>query len=162
MLDIVSASKTYNQDYVPYPNYSGLGLINHGAWANYNALLVSWNKREGALTYALNYTFSKTMGIISNAIDPINIHTDYGVLNVDRTHVFNASYAYEVGNRFRNNRLEGAFLNGWMISGITGLQSGPPILPSFSLSMGLGGTDATTDVVLKNPDGSTGTDFGTN
>jgi hypothetical protein len=83
-------------------------------------------------------------------------------LNADRTHVLNATYAYEVGNRFRNNRLEGAVLNGWMVSGITGLQSGPPIQQSFSLSMGLGGTDATTDVVLKNPDGSTKTDFGTN
>jgi hypothetical protein len=148
------------QDYLPYPNYSGLGLINHGAWANYNSLMLVWNKQQGALTYNLNYAFSKTMGIIGNSIDPINIHNDYGVLNADRTHVFNASYAYDVGRRFRNNRLEGAVLNGWMISGITSLQSGPPIQQSFSLNMGLGGTNATADLVLTS--GSTKNDFGTN
>jgi hypothetical protein len=158
-----NATVTKNpQDYLPYPNYSGLGLINHGAWANYNSLQVAWNKPQGSLTYNLNYTFSKTMGIISNAIDPINIQNDYGVLSADRTHVLNASYAYEVGNRFRSNKLASAVLNGWMISGITALQSGPPIQESFSLNMGLGGTDGTPDVATKNPDGSIATDFGTN
>jgi hypothetical protein len=134
------------QDYLPYPNYTSLNLITHGAWANYNALMVVWNKQQGSLTYGLNYTFSKTMGVISNAIDPININNDYGVLNADRTHVLNATYSYEVGNRFKKNKLEGAILNGWMISGITALQSGPPIQQSFSLNMGLTGTDLTTDV----------------
>jgi len=153
---------SYGQDYLPYPNYSGLNLINHGAWANYNALLLAWNKRQGALTYNLNYAFSKTMGIISNAIDPINIQNDYGVLSADRTHVLNASYAYEVGNRFSGNRFVGGALNGWMVSGITALQSGPPIQQSFSIDMGLGGTDATTDIKSLNPDGTTKTDFGTN
>lgn len=161
VLPVSVIGSTYTQDYLPYPNYSGFSLINHGAWANYNSLLIDWNRRQGALTYDLNYAFSKTMGIISNAIDPININNDYGVLNADRTHVLNASYSYQVGNRFKN-RLEGAVLNGWMISGITALQSGPPIPQSFSLSMGLGGTDATTDLKLLNPDGTTKTDFGTN
>jgi hypothetical protein len=150
------------QDYVPYPNYSGLGIINHGAWANYNALLVSWNKREGALNYALNYTFSKTLGIIGNSIDPININNDYSVTSSDRTHVFNAVYSYEVGQRFKGSKLVGGALNGWMISGITGLQSGAPMQPSFSWNMGLGGTDGTTDLTIKKADGTVGTDFGTN
>lgn len=150
------------QDYVPYPNYSGLDLINHGAWANYNSFMASWNKRQGSLTYAANYTFSKTLGIIGNSIDPINIQNNYGVLNSDRTHVFNATYAYEVGNRFHGNKLVASALNGWMVSGITGVQSGAPIPQSFSLSMGLSGTDGTADLVTKKSDGSTDKDFGTN
>jgi len=162
ILPVSVIGSTYAQDYLPYPNYSTFNLIKHGAWANYNALLVSWSKQQGSLTYNLNYAFSKTMGIISNAIDPININNDYGVLNADRTHVLNATYSYSVGNRFRTNKLEGAILNGWMISGITALQSGPPIQQSFSLDMGLTGTDGSTDVKLMNPDGTTKTDFGTN
>ena len=146
---------TYGQDYLPYPNYTSLGLINHGAWANYNALLVAWNKQKGPLTFNLNYAFSKTMGIQDNSIDPINIHNDYVVLNADRTHVLNASYAYEVGNRFRNNKLEGAVLNGWMVSGITSLQSGAPISQSDGFNIGFGGTDRSTDIVLSS-------DLGTN
>jgi hypothetical protein len=161
---LIAAANNIAQDYLPYPNYSGLGLITHGAWANYNDLLVAWNKREGSLTYALNYTFSKTMGIQDNSIDPINIHNDYVVSNSDRTHVLNASYAFEVGNRFRNNRLEGTILNGWMVSGITGLQSGPPISQSDGFNMGFGGTDATTDLGIPDPNnpGKLSTDFGTN
>jgi len=148
--------KANTQDYVPYVNYSSLGLINHGAWANYNALLVTWSKRQGSLTYNLNYTFSKTMGITGNSIDPINIHNDYAVLAADRTHVLNASYSYEVGQRFKGNKLEGAVLNGWMVSGITSIQSGPDFPQSAGLNMGLGGTDGTKDLMI-------GTnDFGTN
>jgi hypothetical protein len=156
VLPVSVIGSTYVQDYLPYPNYSSFGLINHGAWSNYNALLVAWNKQRGPLTYNLNYTFSKTLGILGNSIDPININNDYSVLNSDRTHVLNATYAYEVGNRFRKSRLEGAILNGWMIAGISGLQSGPPIQQSFSANMGLGGTNTSTDVVVS------GTDYGTN
>jgi hypothetical protein len=146
------------QDYLPYPNYTSLDLINHGSWANYNALIVAWNKRQGHLTYNLNYAFSKTLGVIGNGIDPINIHNDYGVLSSDRTHVINTSYAYEVGQRFKKNKLVGAVLNGWMVSGITSLQSGAPIPASFSENLGLEGNNDTTD--LKSTDGKT--DFGTN
>ena len=156
VLPVYTITNSFLQDYLPYPNYTSLGLINHGAWSNYNALLVAWNKQQGSLTYNLNYTFSKTLGILSNAIDPININNDYGVLNSDRTHVLNATYAYEVGNRFRKNKLEGAVLNGWMISGISSLQSGPPIQQSFSLNMGLGGTNTASDVVVS------GTAYGIN
>ncbi len=135
------------QDYVPFTHYSSLGLITHvnGAWANYNSLQVAYFKRQGALTYNLNYTWSKTLGINNTSADPVNLKNDYGVLSQDRSHVFNATYAYEVGNRFRN-KLVGGTLNGWMLSGITGLQSGPNIPESFSMNMGFGGTDT-----LSNP-----------
>ena len=162
VLPVATITSSYAQDYLPYVNYSSFDLINHGAWANYNALLVDWKRQRGSLSYDLNYTFSKTMGITGNALDPININNDYGVVNADRTHVLNASYSYSVGNRFRRNKLESAVLNGWMISGISALQSGPPIQQSFSANMGLGGTDGTSDLKLLNPDGSTQTDFGTN
>ena len=61
-----------------------------------------------------------------------------------------------------NGKIEGAALNGWMISGITSLQSGPPIQQSFSLNMGLTGTDATTDLEQVVGSSTSATDFGTN
>jgi hypothetical protein len=138
------------QDYLPYRYYSsttGLDLITHanGAWSNYNSLQASLFKRQGAFTYNLNYTWSKTMGINAynngSAADTINLKNDYGVLNQDRSHVFNATYAYEVGQRFKTNKLVGAVLNGWMLSGLTGLQSGPDFPESSSMNMGFNGTD---------------------
>jgi hypothetical protein len=147
ILPIDVANGSAAQDYKPLTHYSGFGLINHGSWANYNALQVSWSKREGSLTYNLNYTWSKTLGINSSAVDPFDLNKDYGVLSADRTHVLNATYAYEVGNPFKRNRLEGAILNGWMVAGITAIQSGAPMAESFSMNMGFGGTDilANTD-----------------
>ena len=73
---------------------------------------------------------------------------------------FNASYAYEVGQRF-HNKLEGAVLNGWMISGITSLQSGPPVQQSWSANMGLGGTTLAADLMGTDTQGKA-VDFGTN
>jgi hypothetical protein len=131
---------TVLQDYRPLTHYTQMNLIRHGAWTNYNALQVSWLKQEGNLTYNLNYTWSKTLGVNSTA-DPINIQNDYGILGQDRTHAFNASYAYEVGNRFKNNKLLELALNDWMISGISSVQSGAPLQESFSMNLGFSGTN---------------------
>jgi len=38
-------------------------LVSHGSYQNYNALMASWNKQTGPVTFMLNYTFSKVLGI---------------------------------------------------------------------------------------------------
>ena len=120
-------------------------MITHGAWANYNSLQVSWNKPRGAFTYGVNYVWSKAMGISGQnnfQPDPVNIHNDYGILNMDRTHVFNATYSYEVSTRFKG--IVGGAINGWMISGITSIQSGAPMAQSRSINYGISGTSGST------------------
>ncbi|HKO18606.1 MAG TPA: TonB-dependent receptor, partial [Acidobacteriaceae bacterium] len=130
---------TVLQDYRPLTHYTSMNVIRHGAWANYNALQASWQKQQGALTYNLNYTWSKTLGI-NGSEDPINIQNDYGILGQDRTHALNVSWAYEVGSRF-HNRLEAVALNGWLVSGIDTLQSGAPLQESFSQNLGFQGSN---------------------
>ena len=137
---IDNIKNTVLQDYRPLTHYTSMNVIRHGAWANYNALQASWLKQQGALTYNLNYTWSKTLGI-NGTEDPINIQNDYGILGQDRTHALNVSWAYEVGSRFKNNKLEAAALNGWMISGIDTLQSGAPLQESFSMNLGFQGSN---------------------
>lgn len=134
------------QDFKPYTHYTTMDIIRHGGWANYNAMMVSWQKHRGALNYDLNYTWSKTLGLGATP-DPINFQNDYGILSQDRTNVFNSSYSYEVGRRFRNNRAEGAVLNDWMISGITILQSGNPIQQG-SDNLNLGGTNTVPPITV--------------
>ena len=124
---------TVLQDYRPLTHYTGMNVIRHGAWANYCAAGFM-AQAGGALTFNFNYTWSKHLGI-NGTEDPINIQNDYGILGQDRTHAFNASWAYEVGDRFKNNRLEAAALNGWMISGIDTVQSGAPLQESFSMNL---------------------------
>jgi hypothetical protein len=134
------------QDFYPLTHYTSLNLIRHGAWSNYNSLQAVWTKSQGAITYNLNYTWSKMLGINGTA-DPVNINNDYGILSQDHTHVFNAAYSYETGHRFHRSRLEGAALNGWVISGILNLQSGVNLQQSFSKNMGMGGNNSLpTDV----------------
>jgi hypothetical protein len=133
MSEIENNSDGFNKnDYRPYTAYDGsFNLIKYGAWANYHALQISWNKPRGRLTYGLNYTWSKTLGISSNAPDPINIHNDYGIMNTDRPHVLNATYSYDTGKLVTTNKFLGGVLNNWMVSGITSIQSGAPVPQSW-------------------------------
>jgi len=153
-----STGVAVQQDYKPYTHYTNLNIIRHRNWANYNALLVSWQKHQGAFNFNVNYTWSKTMGIAETS-DPVDIHNDYGILSSNRPHVFNTSYSYEVGDRFKKNKFERAALNGWMISGITVLQSGAPLQQSDSANFNLSGTNTVPSITL--PGKTTATKFNT-
>ncbi len=68
-------------------------------------------------------------------MDPFNLQNNYGPLNFDRSQVLNLSYSYQTG-KFTDQRLLGAFINGWLISGITNIQSGPNMQTGVSASPG--------------------------
>ncbi len=126
-------------DFLPYHNYTGLGLIGHLSYSNYNAFIATWQKQSGRLTFTTNYSFSKNLGIrdgqTSNGngdgqdIYPFSIPANYGVLAYDRTNVFNAAYVINLPSPVKDNRLLGGVVNGWVLSGITQVQSGPPLQP---------------------------------
>jgi hypothetical protein len=129
---------------------NSLQITQHGGFANYNSLQVSWNKQAGRTTFGFNYTFSKALGVCGTSqfscslADPTNLAHDYGILSLDRSHIFNSSYQIDLGNL--GNRYTGenhilkpivnAIANGWTIAGITSLQSGPD-LASFRTNFGL-------------------------
>ena len=135
----------------PYTGYQSISVPRHNTFANYNGLQVLWQRTQGPLNYQLNYTFSKALGILGSAadfnftapIDPFNLYANYGPMNFDRTHVFNASYSYQVGHRMQG--IAGALANNWLISGITNIQSGGNLQTgvSFSPNFYLQGTIAT-------------------
>jgi hypothetical protein len=122
----------------------GIYVPHHTNWANYNALEVSLNKQRGSLVLGANYTFSKALAVrgnydTGNTADPVNAHHDYGIVSFDRPQVLNLSYSYQEGNKFHGNRELGWALNGWEISGITKLASGPDLSilngnPDYNLS----------------------------
>jgi len=56
-------------------------------------------------------------------------------LNYDRTHIFNASYVWEVPDGARgpfDHAGIRSVLNGWKVSGITTMQSGVPLIPNVT------------------------------
>ncbi len=128
-------------DYRPYGYAYGTNTIDVNrniGYANYNGMQVSWVKRSDKLTFNLNYTWSKSLGT-GLQIDPFNINNNYGVLSIDRPHVINTSYAYNVGQAYHGNKLLEGAVNGWTISGITTWQAGGNLQalssPNFSMSL---------------------------
>jgi hypothetical protein len=129
------------QDYRPYQNYQVLNVSTHGSYSNYNALVATWQKQRGPATFQINYTFSKVLGIrdgqTDNGLngngfttDAFNLRANYGTLGYDRTHIFNASYIYHLPSPIHHNLLLEGAVNGWQLSGITQVQSGPSLQPN--------------------------------
>ncbi len=127
----------------PFPNYSQILVPRHNTYANYNGFQVEAIKQIGHLNFNANYTFSKALGILGSSadfnwtagIDPFNLANNYGPLNFDRTQVLNLSYSYQTG-KFTQEHLLGGFINNWLISGITNIQSGANMQTGISASPG--------------------------
>jgi hypothetical protein len=163
-----NATGSYRNDYRPWKYYNTLDVLRHQAWENWNSLQVTWQRTRGALNFNFNYTWSKMLGIDDSnnddERDPINQNNDYGVLPQDRSHVFNGTISYEIGNHFKSNRILTNVLDGWMVSNITTIQSGGNMQAAyggsrnFGLTAGYGCVDS-TGAKANCPSTST-TDFG--
>jgi hypothetical protein len=133
-------------DFLPLHNYTGVSLIGHQSYSNYNAFIATWQKQSGRVTFTANYTFSKNLGCrdgqTSNgngdgqAVWPYGCAQNYGVLAYDRSHIFNAAYVINLPNAVgKEKKLLAGVTNGWVLSGITQLQSGPPLQPNTGGSL---------------------------
>jgi hypothetical protein len=117
-------------NYVRYQQYTGT--------SNYHSLQATLSRQASKnLQYFFTYTFSKVLGTRGgeyNDLDPIDARgRSYGVLDYDRTHIFNVSYNYNLPNLSPGNNLFAkGLLNGWQMSGITSFTSGTPITLRFS------------------------------
>jgi hypothetical protein len=136
---------TNYSDYRPYPNFQDVWVVNHINWANYNALQASWNKQRGSLIVGFNYTWSKAMGVRGNYDtgyigDPVDPHHDYGIVAFDRPQAINATYSWQEGAKVKGNALLKGVANGWEVSGIFSVQSGPDLaVLNGSTNFGLSG-----------------------
>ncbi|MGB6687761.1 MAG: carboxypeptidase-like regulatory domain-containing protein [Terracidiphilus sp.] len=132
-------------DWRPYPLYGQLQLEAHTLFANYNGLQATWGKAKGWFTYGANYTWSKALGVrggYSNGIpgDSFNVRNDYGPLAYDRSDIVNAWYYVDGGMHFHGERIVRYVMNGWAVSGWTGIQSGPNLeATSYSTNFALEG-----------------------
>jgi hypothetical protein len=121
---------------------TGLKIITHQMYSNYNSLQASWNKQAGHFTFMANYTYSKSLGIRGESGagtgDPTNLKHNYGTLVNNRTHIFNTAYVYEFPTlRNANTFVKGA-ANGWQVSGIVQYQTGADLQEAIANSYNLG------------------------
>ncbi len=107
----------------PLKGFSDLNLATNKGYSNYNSLQTTWVRTKGRYTINANYTYSKSLGIVSTTLDQYNLANDYGVQPTNRTHIFNAAYSVELGN-FVKQKIAGGLINGWQVSGVLQLESG--------------------------------------
>ena len=127
----------------PYPFYANVYALQHDYYSNYNSLQVSWNKSSGRIQYGANYTFSKTLATAAsynNIIpDPLNLRNEYNPVPFDHTHVFNVHYLIDFGKLYHgDHNLLGQVANGWQLSGISSILSGPPLASLQGENFGFG------------------------
>lgn len=122
----------------PYPAYNSVTLFRYEGRSNYNALQATLTRQAGRrFQYLLAYTFGKALGTSGNdftMVDPLDPdERSYGVVDQDRTHLFNASYNLLLPNpiRLSGNGVLKALLNDWQTSGITSFSSGIPLRLRF-------------------------------
>ena len=140
----LSSLTTQCQDFFrTYPFYQHIYALKHDYYSNYNSLQVSWNKAAGFVSWGANYTFSKdlaTAASYNNTLaDPLNLRNDYNPAPFDRTHVFNIHYLVNLGTRYHGgSRILSKAANGWQISGISQVSSGPDLPSEQGENFGFG------------------------
>jgi hypothetical protein len=121
--------------------FRGFGAITDrqtSATSRYHGLLTSFRLRPTrGITAQLAYTWSKNITDATNDRDAIdvpqirtNLHLERAASRLDRTHVFVASYVYEVPtfhSGFASTGVGRTLLSGWEIAGITTAQTGLPL-----------------------------------
>ena len=137
----------------PYPDLNTVRLQEYSGTSNYHSLQMTLSRQAGKnLQFFGTYTFSKALGTRGGEftdLDPLDTRgRSYGVLEYDRTHIFNFSYNYNIPNLSPfNNLLARGLLNSWQLSGITTYSSGSPVTLRFNgdvagLSVAAFGSDA--------------------
>lgn len=123
-----------------FPDLSNLRYQEYTGTSNYHSLQATLSRQLGKnFQFYGTYTFSKVLGTLAGDgqdVDPLDARgRSYGVLDYDRTHIFNLSYNYNVPDLARGsfrNAFTSGLLNGWQMSGITTLSSGTPIRLRFT------------------------------
>ena len=141
---------SYNiEDYYPYAGCLASGscygygtntvtVHEHSGYSNYHGLQVIWSKQSGHLSYNANFTWSKSLGMVSSTLDAFHVHGNYGILSIDRPQVLNTTYNYSFGKLYKGSRkLIDEVANGWNISGVTTFQSGGNLQAGYTQNLGL-------------------------
>lgn len=137
-------NKLVADQFRPLLGYSDLFLATSNAYSNYNSVQVTWLRTKGRYTIDLNYTYGKSLGILGSGsiFNQFNLADNYGVMPNNRTHIFNAAYSVQLPD-FVHGGVAGGFVNGWQVSGVTMIQSGPNLTGYQNQNFGMNLNSAT-------------------
>jgi Carboxypeptidase regulatory-like domain len=112
----------------PFLGYGTINYNENSAVAKYHGLEVGLSRRiTRGLFFEASYTWSRSLGHSEGVpLDSRNKDLDFGLTDLDRTHMFSFNYIYELPFfKGRGDAFEKIF-GGWQLSGITTFQSGTP------------------------------------
>ena len=117
----------------PYLGYGPINMIISDFTSNYNSFQVSIQKRFLS-TGSLNLSYTWSHGLTTSQTDRssspqnhYNLRGDYGASQLDRRHVLNANWFYDLPWMKDQHGFVGHILGGWEISGILYMYTGLPL-----------------------------------
>jgi hypothetical protein len=136
-VDRAALDTTIVNRFRPFQAFTDVRLLQYEGESEYNSLQVTLSRQTSRrLQYFATYTLGRTKGTLGGdfgQIDPIDPTRTFGIVDSDRTHIFNLSW-----NALLPDPIEGGnpvlrgVLNGWQLSGISTVASGVPIRLRFS------------------------------
>lgn len=129
-----------------YPGFAGITMQENTTNNSYHSLQagIRMENRYG-LTFQADYTYSHAIDVISTEFNslsnPFNPSYDYGSGKLDRRHILNVNYIYNLPFFEHSGGFTRAFLGGWQLSGIVTAQSGLPAQDTGSNLLSYSGTD---------------------
>ena len=123
----IDPAKLSADSFRPIKGYSDLYVVTNNGHANYHGLQAVWARTRGRYSMNVNYTFSKSQQILgngSNLINQFDVNKNFGVAPNSRKHLFNAVYSVDLP-KANVNKWAGGIVNGWQVTGILQVESGP-------------------------------------
>lgn len=114
----------------PFRGYRSIAIVEPRYNSNYHSLQVFLQHRfSGASQVNVAYTWSKNLTDSQNdrtasPQDTYNIRSEYSRAALDRRHIFNLNYVYELPWFDKQNGFVGKILGGWQASGIITYNTG--------------------------------------
>lgn len=109
--------------------YEGLGVVrelSHTGSSDYDSFQASLDRRfSSGLGFGVAYTFSKSRDDLTTPYDAFAFQR--APSDLDRPHLLNFNFIYELPFFRQRGGLLGAALGGWQITGVTFISSGAPL-----------------------------------
>jgi hypothetical protein len=123
----------------PFRGYRSINMLESRYNSNYHSMQVAANRRFSgssqvnlAYTWSKNLTDNQTSSVSAAPQDVYNIRAEYGRAVLDRRHVINVNYIYELPFYSAQSDLVGKLLGGWQASGIVSYGTGLPFTVASS------------------------------
>lgn len=116
----------------PYKGFRSIAIVQPRYDSNYHSLQVFGQHRlSGGSQLNLSYTWSKNLTNSQNdrtasPQNTYNIDLEWARAALDRRHIFNFNYVYELPFFDKQKGVAGKVLGGWQVSGIVTYQTGLP------------------------------------